>query len=150
MVRLYSILFLLSTISATVATAVECPPSRSGYTTGEIVERINRRYDDFFRLEHEREEREAEIRQHAHDVKKARQKRAERLERAREEYVKNRPPREEESEILRKRWEAEEKDRRQRLELARDCYIKNQEEAQEILNRGRRIPELREYNLQDY
>ncbi|NJM10439.1 MAG: hypothetical protein HC883_06215 [Bdellovibrionaceae bacterium] len=74
----------------------------------EMVKRINQRYDDFFRYHRELEERWEKRRASADERKKLEQAHAQRLENARQEYVKTRRARPSD-EPLRLRWEAEQK-----------------------------------------
>ncbi|MBX3023062.1 MAG: hypothetical protein KF799_15405 [Bdellovibrionales bacterium] len=113
-----------------------------------MVERINERYDDFFRYQRHLEERER-ARDKGRGENKAMLKEHEaKLEKARLEYIKNRRPPPDRRE-LEKQAEAADKERKQRMELARRCYVEEQNAAEAVLKRGRKIPGNQEFGLDE-
>ncbi len=112
-------------------------------------ERINQRYDDFFRYIHEREER-LERQQKGHDDrKKAEEARAEKLEREREKYVLERKSRPN-MEGLRLKYEEKLKEHQEQMELLRRRYVQQRDEIEQYLKKGRMIPAMKEYDLEGY
>jgi hypothetical protein len=113
-----------------------------------MVERINRRYDDFFRYQEHLEERE-HMRNKGRGENRAKLEAHEKkIEQARQEYIKNRRPKPDSSELEAKA-EADKKQRSARIEVARRCYLQQRAHAEALLKRGRTIPENKEYELED-
>ncbi len=115
----------------------------------EMVERINQRYDDFFRYHREMEERMARFEVGRGERKAAEKRYYDELERARVEYVKNKKAKDS-TEHLRVQWEREEKERREKMEMFRQRHVRARDEIERHLLRGRKIPELKEYDLEGY
>lgn len=112
------------------------------------IGRINQRYDDFFEYQERRERHEQVLQEGAAAVKAARESREKELERARQAY-KSTPKDYAKEEALRLEWEARQKQRSQQMELARLCEVQQRTRAEEILRRGRKIPELKEFDLEE-
>lgn len=144
MVHLVLILSLLSGISAG---ASQCEVDNAD--AKRTVERINERYDDFFRVQKAREEREKRMESSKENLREKRLARERELEIARLEFVKNRRPKPDDSH-LQAQFEAQMKARNQKIEAMRQCYVRNKNAAEQILKRGRAIPGLIEYDLEDY
>lgn len=113
-----------------------------------MVERINQRYDDFFRHQAKMEE-EAEQREHkSEDVKRIRAEQRKQLEEARREYVKSHhksgqdPHWEQE-------WNEQQKEIVEKQKLFRRRYVQRKQELEQAERHGRLIPENKEYDLED-
>lgn len=119
---------------------------------GEImtpVERINKRYDDFFRYIREREERFERSQKSNDDRKKIEHARMERLEKARQKYVMERKARPN-LDYLRVQYERELKEHQEKMEMLRRRYVEKRDELDQYLKKGRQIPEMKEYELEGY
>jgi biopolymer transport protein ExbB/TolQ len=115
----------------------------------EMVKRINERYDDFFIHRQAQEEREQKT-QGSRDERRKREKaHAEEMEKARKDYVRSRKARPSD-EALRLRHEAAEKERAANLEMLRRRYVQRRDVAEQYLKKGRKIPELKEFDLEGY
>ena len=119
------------------------------HSVEKMVERINQRYDDFFRYHRELEERWQKRRESIGDRKKLEAAQKQKLEESRLEYVKNRKPRAS-NEPLRLRWEAEQKERASQVEMLRRRYVQQRDEVERYLKKGRQIPEMKEFDLEGY
>ncbi len=115
----------------------------------EILDDINRRYDDFFRYQNYLTERLDRMQHGVADRKEAERDRQKELERARKEFVMSRKARPND-EPLRLRWEAEQKERAAQNEMLRRRYVERREYLESYLNKGRKIPEMKELDLEDY
>jgi hypothetical protein len=115
----------------------------------EMVERINKRYDDFFRYHREMEERMEKLEAGRGERKKAEAAYYAKIEEARVQYVKNKKPKNSD-EALRIRWEQEEKERKEKFELFRKRHVQARDEIERYRLKGRQIPELQEYDLEGY
>jgi cupin superfamily acireductone dioxygenase involved in methionine salvage len=115
----------------------------------DMVERINQRYDDFFRYHRGMEERAKRF-EHGRGERKAAEKaHYDSLERARQRYVETKKPRNSD-EPLRIQWEKEEKERKEKFEMYRQRHVRTRDEVERYLLKGRKIPELKEYDLEGY
>lgn len=112
------------------------------------IERINQRHDDFFRERREREEREARAQQGAEQVKIQLEARQKELEKARQAF-KAVPKDYAREEALRIQWEADQKEKAKKMELARLCEVQQRAKVEEILKKGRKIPEMKEFDLEE-
>lgn len=112
----------------------------------QMVERINQRYDDFFRYHRHLEERQAARDKGRAELKGRHEAREHEMERARLAYVKNRRPAPDTAE-MEARYNLKEKQRQIALEAARECYVQQKTHAEQILIRGRMIPANKEYEL---
>jgi hypothetical protein len=124
-------------------------PKCDSKVTGADIDRINKRYDDFFRYRRQLEERDRAREKGRGDLHKGEQAREKALEKARLAYLKNRRPAPDheakyEAEMLR-----HQKERKDELEAARRCYVESQDKAEKLLKRGRMIPGNAEYDLED-
>lgn len=113
-----------------------------------LVERLNRRYDDFFRYRDHLEEREVARNRGRGERREFLDARAAKLEKARVEYIKNRRPKPDTHEEELKA-EAAQKARFAKLEEARRCYVEQQRKVDHLVKRGRAIPEAKEFDLED-
>ena len=113
------------------------------------IERINRRYDDFFRYQEHLEARD-KARDHARsDLRHADRERAARLERARLAYVQTRrahPNHDAELEAAQLR---EKKRRDHEIEAARENFVRQQTRLDSAMSRGRTIPGNKEFGLDE-
>lgn len=116
--------------------------------TQSTIERINARYDDFFRRQRELQKRDEQRAQKAGEVKRQRRERQEILEEARASYVKSRKKAVEDPR-LEKRWLAQDKEWVERNKMARARYVQKKQAVENIQKRGRRIPGNQEYDLED-
>lgn len=139
-------LFVLILISPW--SSATCPPeSREELEKG--IDRINRRYDDFFRHRREEEERLQNIEKGAGEVKVEQERRAKKLEQARLEY-KRVPKDYAREEALRVEWEKSQEQRKKAIEMARLCDVQQRQQIKDALKKGRQIPELKEFDLEGY
>jgi predicted kinase len=115
----------------------------------QMVKRINERYDDFFRHRQAREDREQMTKESRAERKKIENLHVEAMEKARQDYVRSRKARPSD-EAARLRHEAAEKERAANLEMLRRRYVQSRDTAEQYLKKGRKIPELKEFDLEDY
>lgn len=113
------------------------------------IDYINERYDDFFRYQEAREKHEARLQMGVDEVKAAKEKRELEMKRAAAEYRRTKKDYAKE-EALRIEWEKAQKERDKRIELARLCEVQQRRAAEELLKKGRKIPELKEFDLEHY
>lgn len=145
MVRLSLLLFF--SFKGVLVLASECVQDDTQVRS--MVERINRRYDDFFEVMREREQRQRRIEASRENLRAKREAREREIELARIEYVKNRRPRPDDSH-LQAQYQAELRERERKIEVARKCYVQRKDYAAEILKRGRTIPARLEFGLDEY
>jgi hypothetical protein len=112
------------------------------------IERINQRYDDFFRERREREEHAEHLQQGVPQVKIEQEARAKELEKARQAY-RAVPKDYAKEEAMRLQWEAAQKEQVKKMELARLCEVQQKAKVEELLKKGRKIPELKEFDLDE-
>lgn len=113
------------------------------------VEELNRRYDDFFHQLHERERLDEQRQKHAGEVTKEREQHSAMMEKARKDYIKNKPkldfdPRAE------AQWLREQKAYKENQDMNRRRLVQKKHTTEETLKRGRKIPELKEHDLEGY
>ena len=139
-------LFVLGMTSAWAASTCEDVVKGDGPS---MVQRLNERYDDFFRYHQQRAEREERLQRGVPDVHEARRRHEERLEQARRAHVT--VPKDLALEERRRiEWEAMQKVRLAQLEEARKCLVQQRQAAEQVLLKGRKIPEMKEYDLEGY
>jgi len=131
--------------AAPAPSSPECPSDTQGYE--EMVDRINQRYDDFFRVQREREEREEQREAARGDIRKAERERQARLEEARQEYIRNRRPKPD-TRAAELEWEQQQKEKAKVNEASRHCYVQNRAKGEAILKRGRAIPGMKEFDIE--
>lgn len=134
-------------LAPSVAWSATCDTTVSGARTK--IDYINERYDDFFRYEAAREEHEKKLQQGVPAVKEAREKRELELKRAALDYKREKKDYAKE-EALRIEWEKVQKEKAKEVELARLCEVQQRRAAEELLKKGRKIPELKEFDLENY
>lgn len=144
---LSKILLFFALVFSTVCVAEDNVESSS--FVKDMVERINKRYDDFFRYHRDMEERLAKLEGGRGERKKAESAYYAKIEEARVAYVKNKKPKNSD-EALRVRWEQEEKERKEKFELFRRRHVQARDEIERYRLKGRKIPELKEYDLEGY
>lgn len=134
-----------------VLIALQSPQAQEAATTSvpQMVKRINDRYDDFFRYHREREERWNRSRKGVDERKTLLKQREASLEKARKAYVKARKARPSD-EADRLRAEAALKERQANHEMLRRRYVNQRDTIEQYLKKGRQIPELKEYDLENY
>lgn len=113
-----------------------------------MVERINQRYDDFFRRQRLLQEIDATREREAELIKLQRQKERQANELARQEYVKSRKkvipdPRWE------REWEEQQKAWIEQIKLAGRRYSQKKQYLEDVESKGRRIPGKIEYQIED-
>jgi hypothetical protein len=114
-----------------------------------MIERINRRYDDFFRYEHEQEVRDRKRELSRGENREHLQAREKALEKARLEYLKHRRPPVDHDAKIEAEMLKNTKARAARLEAARQCFVQQELRAEAALKRGRQIPGNKEYDIED-
>jgi len=112
------------------------------------IERINRRYDDFFTYEERREKHLQRLQDGVPEAKAIRETREKELERARQAY-RAVPKDYAKEEAMRIEWEARQKEKAKQMEANRLCEVQQRQKALAILKRGRKIPELKEFDLEE-
>ncbi len=138
---------LIALLNPFTATALVCDTAETERAHRE-VERINQRYEDFFRYQRQLEEHTREVEAGAPQVKIQQEIREKELERARRQY-RSVPKDYAREEALRIEWEKSQKDRVKQIELARLCEVQQRDAAEQILKKGRKIPELKEFDLEE-
>jgi hypothetical protein len=111
-----------------------------------MAERLNQRYDDFFRRQREVEEQERRRESAASEATKLRRQREEELRKAAAEYRRSKPvidPR------LEEQWNEQDKQWKSRIELARRCLVEKRNAVKALQRKGRTIPEMKEYDLEN-
>lgn len=113
-----------------------------------MVERSNQRCDDFFRYRRELEQMDARREKGSQEIKKVRAAHDAALEAARKEYVKNRKksvpdPR------LEKEYDEQAKGWIEANKLAGKRYAERKAQVEAITRKGCRVPEMKEYDLED-
>ncbi|MGZ3722113.1 MAG: hypothetical protein ACXVA9_04230, partial [Bdellovibrionales bacterium] len=113
-----------------------------------MVERSNQRCDDFFRYRRELEETDRRREKDAGEIKKVRAEHDKVIELARQEYVKNRK-----KTIVDPRLEKDHDDQelawKEHIKIAGKRYVQQKASADAIARRGCRVPEMKEYDLED-
>ena len=130
------------------AAALECAEEGSEAELSHMVDRINQRYDDFFKRQRELEEKDLRREKERDEIKQVRLDHEIQLELARKEYIKARKvtvidP------ALERHWEAEQKAQREQNLMDARCYALRRSKVESFRSRGRRIPENKEYDLED-
>jgi hypothetical protein len=135
-------------LAALMAGAIQCGAEDLETDAKAMVERSNQRCDDFFRYRRQLEEADALREKDAQEIKKVRSAHDAQLEVARREYVKNRkisipdPRLEKEADEANKAWIEQNK-------MAGKRYAQERAKAEAISRRGCRVPEMKEYDLED-
>lgn len=117
-------------------------------TKSQLVEQLNRRYDNFFERLNE-ENRLNQIRMSgAKEIDEARVMDRELKERARKKFISERKPPPDTTEAFKRRLAEEERERKAYLERQK-AYSKMMTEVERIKNTAKKIPDVLEYQLQD-
>lgn len=140
--------FLLITVLVPGLSRAECGDETSAKEEKRMVERINDRYDDFFKRQHEIEAKQEMREKDSGDIKKFRAQQKETNEQARQEFVKNRKPRVVDPK-LEEHWLEQDKAWKEQNKVARNCYVRSKEAVKNVEKKGRRIPEMKEYGLDE-
>lgn len=130
-----------------MAQANECLPDDTDVQSQ--VKKINERYDDFFRVQRQREEHIRRLESNKENLRARRVAREREIEKARLEFIKNRRPKPDTSQ-LQADFEAKLKARERHLEVSRRCYVNRKNAADHMLKKGRAIPGLTEFGLDEY
>ncbi len=141
------ILLLIGPSAVTIASAATC--DLSDPLAQKRIDYINERYDDFFRYQQAKEEREARLASGIGEVKALREKHALELKRAAQEYKREKKDHAKE-EALRVEWEKAQKERDKDMEARRICEVQQRRAAEQLVKKGRKIPELKEFDLEDH
>lgn len=140
-------ILILISLSAIPAGAMVCDDVDRERLEKEI-QRINQRYDDFFQYQEGKERHQRKLEEGVAEVKALKETREKELERARQAY-RSTPKDYAKEEALRIEWEARQKEKTKQMELARLCEVQQRAKAQDILKRGRKIPEVKEFDLEE-
>ncbi len=116
--------------------------------SAQSVEEINRRYDDFFHFQAEREKKENQRNQGRDAIRQLRLEHTKILEVARRDYVRSRVKQVEDPRLERE-WDNQVKAWKQDNEAARRQFVKQRALTEGIVRKGRRIPEKLEFELED-
>jgi hypothetical protein len=131
-----------------LAGAIQCGADGLETDAKAMVERSNQRCDDFFRYRRSLEEADARREKDAQEIKKVRSAHDAQIEAARQEYVRNRkkmipdPRLEKEADDATKAWIEQNK-------MAGKRYAQEKAKADAISRRGCRVPEMKEYDLDE-
>ena len=145
--RRFCCVFLLVgfTISGWKISAAE----KSDLSKSPLIQRLNERYDDFFKHQREQEEWDQRRDVGREKIKEVREAHKEQLERAREEYVQSRRAKPDDKAAYQK-WLANEAAWKEKLDVARRKLVEKRNTVEDLRRRGRSIPPLKEYDLEDY
>lgn len=113
-----------------------------------LVHGLNERHDDFFRYRRYLEGREKSMEKGRGENRTFLAEHERKLEMARKDYLKNRRPRPDTT-AQESAAEREHKQRLARNEDARRCYVLQRARLDALMNRGRKVPEDLEYNLNE-
>ncbi|HMN67473.1 MAG TPA: hypothetical protein PKC28_02945 [Bdellovibrionales bacterium] len=113
------------------------------------LEQINERYDDFLQVHDAQERRQERIDAQRGNRRAEEKARAHALEKARVEFIQSKKKRESD-EPLRVRWEKEQKGRQEEFEMLRARYVDRRDTVEQYLRKGREIPPMKEFDLEDY
>lgn len=113
------------------------------------VEKINERYEDFFRYRRYLEERLEKLEEGQGDRQAMLREHARRLEAARKMFVESEQAKPSD-EPLRVKWEAEQRARELEREKLRLKHVAERDQLEAYRLRGRKIPEMKEYGLDEY
>ena len=113
-----------------------------------MVERINQRYDDFYRRQHQTAAEDQKRELEAAEIKKQRMDHEANLEKQRQEYVKARKKIVEDPR-LEKAWLEQQQALAEQNKMAGRRFVQKRNAIDAIERRGRRVPEKKEYDLED-
>lgn len=126
----------------------QCGAEATDQETRQMVERINERYDDFYRRQREDEELAIKRDQAAKDINAIRLEQQKAMEKARETYVKERK-----LEAPNPQWEQEWNQQQQawkeQNKMAGQRYVRERDFVESIERKGRMIPQMKEYDLDE-
>lgn len=146
--KVYHAFAYLIVMLATLLLSAQCGAQATEEDAKAMVERSNQRCDDFYRYRRELEETDRRREKDADDIKKVRADHDHTNELARQEYVKNRKktlvdPR------LEKEHDEQELAYREQMKIAGKRYAQQKAAVEAIVRRGCRVPEMKEYDLED-
>lgn len=127
--------------------AFQCDSKDTGQE--EMIERINKRYDDFFRHQRMEVERTRDRQKDRGQNHRERLAHEAQMERARLAYLKSHRAAPDQEAKMEAEMEKRRKERNAANEAARSCYVQSQLRAEKLLKRGRMIPGNLEYHLED-
>jgi hypothetical protein len=107
----------------------------------------NDRYEDFMRLQYERERADEQRQKAAKEVKVFRAERTRELEQARRTFHRERKADDVQGE---KAWLESLRIEKEQKEIARRRYVQRRDELEQSRCRSLKIPELKEYDLENY
>lgn len=146
--KIYLGIHIFITMLLSILLSAECGAQATDEDAKAMVERSNRRCDDFFRYRRELEETDLRREKNADEIKKVRSNHDQVIELARQEYVKNRKKTLVDPN-LEKAHDDEEKAWKEQNKIAGKRYVQRKAEVESIVRRGCRVPELQEYDLED-
>ncbi len=114
---------------------------------GDRISCSNERYEDFMRLQHERDKLATDRQRYADEIKGIRAESAKREEVARRGYKRERKADDSKAEAL---YLAEQKAVKEQQKLIERRFVMARDELSKSRCRGLKIPELKEYDLEDY
>lgn len=107
----------------------------------------NARYEDFFRIQYEKEKAERERQKYAGEVKEERAREKAKMEEARKAYHREKKP---DDSAAERAWLAEQKAEAAKHEALRKLYVQERDRERSAACHAFEIPEMQEYDLQDY
>ncbi len=146
-IKAMSIWFTALSIWVAQSHGVQCE-SKDVEAHGREIERIDQRYQDFFKEREHLEGRIQEMNQGVNEVRAERLARQKRLDQARQEYRVS-PRNQAREDALQAQWEREQKARTAEFEQKRLCEVQQRDRAKTILQRGKKIPEMKEFDLEE-
>jgi hypothetical protein len=142
------IVCLVLCILVSLLRPLQCGAEATDSDERAMVERINERYDDFFRRQSELDELNAKREREAQEIKKVRSEHEKEVEEARRLYVLSRRKAVEDPR-LEQQWEEQQKQAKQEMDQDRRRYVKEKKTVEDIVRRGRHIDENKEYDIED-
>lgn len=113
----------------------------------ERLECGNERYEDFFKRQHDKEKQEQLRAQSADEIKGVRRERIEKMNEARREYKREKTV---EDPNLEREWNEQAKAWKDQNDLARRRFVDRREAQKKSQCRSLNVPEMKEYELEDY
>ena len=114
---------------------------------GDRISCSNERYEDFMRLQYEKDKQVGDRQRYADEIKIIRADNAKRVEEARRGYQRERKADDSRAEAA---YQAEQKAAKEQQKLVERRFVMARDELAKARCRGLKIPELKEYDLEDY